>query len=169
MLLLAQQSSTLADLPQTRELVKKGQYEEALLQATEAVQGNVYGEEWRVLKADLELQLGRYPEARETCTTALEKYTYSIRLRWRLRDAARYGGDPELAEAQMAEIMRLVEAAAWRFTDADNLLTLGHIALEMGADAKEIQDAFFSRARRNNPRRPEPVLAIGNLALAKWD
>lgn len=166
---LARISAHAADLPQTRELVKQGKYEQALQQATEAVEGNVYGEEWRVLKADLELLLGRYAEARETCTTALEKYTYSIRLHQRLRDAARFGGDTELAEAQATEITRLVESSPWRFTDAENLLTLGQIALELGADAKEIQDAFFVRARRNNPRRPEPVLAIGNLALAKRD
>jgi tetratricopeptide (TPR) repeat protein len=161
--------SQAADLPQTRELVKRGQYEEALQQATEAVEGAVTGEEWRVLKADLELLLGRYTAARETCTEALQRYTYSIRLHHRLRDAARFSGDQELADAQATEITRLVESSPWRFTDADNLLTLGHIALEMGADAKEIQDAFFTRARRNNPRRPEPLLAIGNLALEKRD
>lgn len=158
-----------ADLPATREMFTAGQYEDALASATEAVEGGAYGEDWRVLKADLELLLGRYSAARETCTTGLERYAFSIRLHWRLRDAARFCGDDAAADAELDAITQLVESSAWRFTDADNLLVLGEAALELGADAKEVQDAFFSRARRNNPRRPEPLLALGNLALAKRD
>ncbi|REJ79802.1 MAG: hypothetical protein DWQ29_14520 [Planctomycetota bacterium] len=161
--------SPAADINEPRRLAASGDYEEALELVTKAIEDNVYGEDWRVLKAELEMTLGRYPTARATLESAVEKYAWSIRLRWQLRDAARFTGDPELAEAQSAAITQLVEASPWRFTDADNLITLGWIALEIGADAREVQEAFFKRAERNNPRHAEPILALANLALEKRD
>lgn len=166
---LAPQAGGSADLPEARALAGSGEYEEALRLATEAVEANTYGEDWRILKADLELLLGRYEAARVTCIEALQKYTFSVRLHWRLREAHRFCGHAELAADQMKEITRLVESSPWRFTDSDNLLMLGEIALDAGADAREVQEAFFQRARRTNPRRPEPLLALANLALDKRD
>jgi tetratricopeptide (TPR) repeat protein len=157
------------DLEEARALAAAGKYEEALEQATQAVTDRLYGDTWHILKADMELALGRYADARATIEAALERYSWSIRLRWRLRTAARFTGDTELAAAQTDEIARLVDSSPWRFTDADNLITLGEIALAMGADAKDVQDAFFQRAKRNNPLRPEPQIALGMLALDKRD
>ena len=162
-------SASAADISEPRASAAAGDYETALQQVNQAIEDNVYGENWRVLKADLLLTLGRYDEARATLETAIEKYAWSIRLRWRLRDAARFTGDPELADAQTTAIAQLVESSPWRFTDADNLITLGWIALDMGADAREVQEAFFKRAERNNPRRAEPIIALANLALEKRD
>lgn len=157
------------DLDETRKLAAAGKYEEALAQATQAVTDRLYGDAWHILKADMELMLGRYADAKATIEAALERYAWSIRLRWRLRTAARFAGDADLAAAQTDEIARLVDSSPWRFTDAENLITLGEIALAMGADAKDVQDAFFQRAKRNNPLRPEPQIALGMLALDKRD
>lgn len=158
-----------ADLDEAQKLAASGQYEEALAQAAQAIDDRAYGEGWHLLKADMELTLGRYQDAKATITTALERYSWSVRLRARLREAARFTGDDELAEQQISEISKLVEASPWRYTDADNLITLGSISLELGADAREVQDAFFRRARQNNPLRAEPRLALGRLALDKHD
>ncbi len=156
-------------IDEARALAAAGKYEDALQQATQAVNDRLYGDAWHLLKADMELIVGRYADARATIEAALERYSWSIRLRWRLRTAARFTGDADLAAAQSDEIARLVESSAWRFTDADNLITLGEIALAMGADAKDVQDAFFQRAKRNSPLRAEPQIALGMLALDKRD
>jgi tetratricopeptide (TPR) repeat protein len=148
----------------------KGEYEECLKVCQGAIDAGAYGEGWRLLKAEVELATGKYQAARDTLTAAIETYTWSVKLRIRLREALRYtGATAEQVAALEAEIAQLVEASPWRYTDAENLVLLGQLALEMGADAKEVQDSFLQRARRNNPVHRLPRLALGRLALEKRD
>ena len=148
---------------------RSGQYEEALAIATEATQGNVYFDNWHLLKARLELDLGRWTEARATLESALERHNWSIQLRWLAREAYRRTDDDEAAERMLTEILKLAEASPWRFTDPRNLVILGEVAISMGADAKEVLEAFFDRAQKANAGTREPVKAIGRLALNKDD
>ena len=158
-----------ADINEARELALTGQYEDALQTATEAVEGNIYGEDWWLLKAEMEQMLGRYADAATTLEAGLQKYAWSIRLRASLRDAARFSGNTELADAQVPAIVAAVEASPWRYSDAESLLTLGRLALEAGSDAKDVQTTFFKRAQRNFPRNPGGSIALGELALEKRD
>jgi len=158
-----------ADFNEARALATTGKYEDALQAATDAVNANVFGEDWWLLKADMESTLGRYSDARDTLLAGLVKYEWSIRLRMRLRDAARFAGDADLAAEQLTAITAQVRSNAWRYSDAESLLTLGWLTLELGEDAKAVQDTFFKRAQRNYPRNPAGVLAYGELALTKRD
>jgi tetratricopeptide (TPR) repeat protein len=158
-----------ADLDECRAMMLRGEYEECLKTTTQAIEDGVYGEAWRLLKAEAELILGRYDDALDTLQTAMERYAWSIRLRVLAIEACRYAGQPELVENLAEEVTRLAQATPWRYTDAENLVTLGRFLLDQGADAKEVQGAFFQRAKRNNPLSRTPVLALGNLALSKRD
>jgi len=158
-----------ADFNAARALATTGKYEDALQAAADAINANTYGEDWWLLKAEMESTLGRYSDARDTLLAGLVKYDWSIRLRYRLRDAARFAGDAELAAEQFPAITRQVRSNAWRYSDAESLLTLGWLTLELGEDAKAVQDTFFKRAQRNYPRNPAGVLAYGELALTKRD
>lgn len=166
---LAARSLPAADINEARKLATTGRYEAALQAANDAVAANTYGEDWWLLKAEMESTFGRYADAKATLQAGLVKYEWSIRLRVKLRDAARFAGDADLAAAQLPAITRQVNANAWRYSDADSLLTLGWLALEMGDDAKAVQDTFFKRARRNYPRNLAAALAAGELALVKRD
>jgi tetratricopeptide (TPR) repeat protein len=157
------------DLEHARQLFRQGRHEDALKIATEATRGNVYFDGWHLLKADIELTLGRWQDARATLEQALQRHTWSIQLRWLAREAYRRTGDDKAAERMQVEILRLAEASPWRFTDPRNLVVLGEVALDMGADAKEVLEAFFERAEKSNAGAREPVKAIGNLALSKND
>ncbi|MFO1096362.1 MAG: hypothetical protein U0992_24115, partial [Planctomycetaceae bacterium] len=88
-----------ADIDEARRLAMTGEYDAALQTAAEAVAANSYGEDWWLLKAEMEQTLGRYADAKDTLVAALEKYQWSIRVRARLRDASRFAGDDELAAA----------------------------------------------------------------------
>lgn len=167
--LFAARNLPAADIAEARALATTGEYQAALQAAEEAVAANTFGEDWWLLKAEMELTLGRYTDAKATLTAALDKYPWSIRIRARLREAARFAGDDALAAAQVPEILKQVDASAWRYSDADSLVTLGWLTLEMGADAKTVQDTFFQRAQRNYPRHAGAALALGELALAKRD
>ncbi|MBX3437068.1 MAG: hypothetical protein KF861_06230, partial [Planctomycetaceae bacterium] len=78
-----------ADLEKAHRLASAGQYEDALHETDAALQGNVYFDRWHLLKAEMELTLGRWDDARATVEQGLSRHTFSIRLRWLARDAFR--------------------------------------------------------------------------------
>ncbi len=161
------QSASPAEIEQSRELAATGQYEGCLEAIGEST--SVYLEAWPVLKAEVEMTLGRWGDAKATLDEALKRHNWSIRLHWMARDAARRTGDEAGAKQHLADIGRLVDTAPWRFTDASNLVTVGEVLLEAGYDPKDVLASFFERAQRSNPGHREPVLAIGRLALKKRD
>lgn len=158
-----------ADIDECRQLLLTGRYEQCVTTTSAAIEEGVYGESWHLVKAQAQMHLGRYSDAHDTVTLALQRYGWSVRLRWVGMKACRYLNQPEQVEAYVAEIAQLVQASPWRYTDAENLVALGEFILEQGADAKEAQDAFFTRAKRNNPLHRAPVIALGELALSKRD
>lgn len=158
-----------ADIDECRKLLLRGKYQECLAATSEAIEKGVYGESWHLVKADAEFQTGQYEESLATIQKALERYGWSVRLRWTGIQASRYLNNEEQVDKFVAEIAQLVQSSPWRYTDAENLVTLGEFIIEQGADAKEAQDAFYTRSRRNNPVHRRPVLALGNLALDKRD
>ncbi len=151
------------------EMLHAGRYEECLAATTEAIANRSYGEEWPILKAECELTLGKYPEALQTIAAGIERYSWSVRLRLLEYKGALANGKRDQAAMALVETERLVSSAAWRYTDADDLVALGEIALLLGADAKAVQEGFFERARRNYPNYPDGFLAAGRLALKKGD
>lgn len=162
-------STLAADINECRELLLTGKYEECLATTAETIENGVYGESWHLVKAEAEFLLGRHTDSMATIQSALERYGWSVRLRWMGIRVGRCLNQTEQVEQFVAEIAQLVQSSPWRYTDAENLVTLGEFVLEQGADAKQAQDAFFSRARRNNPLNRVPIIALGELALAKRD
>ncbi len=158
-----------ADLAQVQRLADSGQYEEALQQAATALEGNIYNDRWHLLKAKMELTLGRRQAARDTLEKGLRRHASSIKLRWLAREAYRRMGDGESAERMLGEILKRAEAAPWRYSDAENLVVLGKAALAIGLDPKDVLKAFFERAQRASVVSKSPALAIGQLALDKHD
>ena len=158
-----------AEIDDCRDLFLHGEYDECLERTAAAIEKGVYGEAWHQLKAQAEFELGRYAEAMQTLRGALERYTWSVRLRWLALQCCRYVGESDQTVVYADEIAQLVKSTPWRYTDAENLVMLGRFALAHGADAKDVQETFFQRAKRNNPLHRAPVLALGKLALEKHD
>ncbi|MEZ6051902.1 MAG: tetratricopeptide repeat protein [Planctomycetaceae bacterium] len=158
-----------ADLAKAQRLAESGQYEEALQEAATALEGNIYYDRWHVLKAEMELMLGRWSEARATIEAGLSKHKNSIRLRWLGREAFRRTNDPEAADRMQAEILKEAEAAPWRYSDADNLVVLGNAALVLGVDPKDVLESLFERAEKAAAGSKAPPRAMGQLALDKHD
>lgn len=152
-----------------QNMLRTGKYAECLAATTKAIEEKSYGEEWPILKAQAELALGRYPESLATIAAGIERYNWSVRLRALQYQAALANGQKELAVEATVKTEELASSAAWRYTDADDLVALGEIALALGADAKAVQEGFFERARRNYPNRPDGFVAAARLALAKGD
>lgn len=152
-----------------QQMLVSGKYEDCLNVTTKAVAERSYGEEWPILKIQAELALGRYPEALDSVAAGIERYSWSVRLRQLEYECALANGRKEQAAKALVEVERLVSSAPWRYTDADDLVALGQIALALGADAKNVQEGFFERARKNYSSRPDGFVAAGRLALDKGD
>ena len=152
-----------------QEMLRSGRYEECLKATTDAITNRSYGEEWPILKTECELALGKYPETLETVAGGIERYSWSVRLRLLEYKCALANGKRDQAAAALVATEKLVSSASWRYTDADDLVALGEMALALGADAKAVQEGFFERARKNYATRPDGFLAAGRLALKKGD
>ncbi len=154
---------------QCQQLLATGKYEDGLKVATVAIENRSYGEEWPILKTRAELALGKYPETLKTISEGLERYSWSVRLRQLQHECALANGERALAADALTEVEKLVSSASWRYTDADDLVALGQVALALRADAKDVQEGFFERARKNYATRPDGFLAAGRLAIDKGD
>lgn len=161
--------SNAATISECQQLLVTGKYEECVTATAEAIERRSYGEEWPMLKARAEIQLGRYQHADNTITAGLERYSWSIRLRMLAHSNCQVLGDHEKAERLIDEINQLATAAPWRYTDADDLVALGKAATIMGADPKDILEGFYERARRNYGARPDGYVAAAELAHSKGD
>jgi tetratricopeptide (TPR) repeat protein len=168
-LVLSARGANAADLDDAQSQILRGEYDACISAATEAMAEGVYGDAWYLLKAEAELATGRYADALATTDAGLAQYAWSIKLRMHRREALRFCGRADEVEALEAEVAALVQEQSWRYTDGESLVLLGRLALDLGADAKQVQDGFFQRARRNNPAHRLPRLALGELALDKRD
>ncbi|MFN9719323.1 MAG: tetratricopeptide repeat protein, partial [Planctomycetota bacterium] len=168
--LMVRDSSLFAEtVAECQAFLNSGRYEDCLAATTTAIEARSYGEEWPILKAQAEIALGKYPEALQTIEAGIQRYNWSVRLRQMEFEAALANGKREQAADALAEIEKLVSASSWRYTDADDMASLGAAALALGVDAKAVQEGFYERARRNYPTRPEGFVAAGRLALEKGD
>ncbi|MCH7687141.1 MAG: tetratricopeptide repeat protein, partial [Planctomycetes bacterium] len=158
-----------AELDDCRKLLKSGKYTDCIRETAAAIKKRQWGEDWSVIKAEAEQIIGDYEASHLTVETGLKRYSSSIRLRMTGRQACLLLGDSEQAGKYLHEIERLASNAPWRYTDVEDLVTLGRAALVIGADARDVLDGFFDRARKRAPNHRLPYLAIGTLALEKHD
>jgi tetratricopeptide (TPR) repeat protein len=174
-------SATLAaaDIGETIVAHRGGKYEEAIKQASEAIEGKATddedtedesaSEEWHLVKIDAELALGRYADAKTSLAAALEQYPTSIRLRWVGRTVHRMNGDPDRADEVVAEIGEFLDNARFRYRDAANQIVVGRYALDRGEDARQVLREIYQKVQRAAPSLPQGFIAAGDLALVKND
>lgn len=158
-----------ATINECKDLLRTGQYEACLDATTEAVERRSYGEDWPMLKAEAEMQLGRYLQAQETINLGIQRYAWSIRLRMKEYHLRAIIGGQEKRQQRLDEIAQLASDSPWRYTDADDLVALGETSIALGADPKDVLEGFYNRARRNYKTRPDGFLAAGQLAFDKGD
>lgn len=162
-------SAAAIDLQQCETLLRSGRLEECHAAASTAIKEGRYGEDWHLLKARVELQRGRYTQAKETLDVALTKYTWSIRLRLLAHTACQHTDQKAAAQEHLARIVKEAENTPWRFTGVDDLLVLGRAAELSGADARDVLTKYYDKARQQSPARREGWLACIRLSLEKQD
>ena len=150
-------------------MLLSGNYPACVKQASEMVQHRPASEDWQVLLSQALLASGKYTEAYNAMTNALEENSWSIRLQWQARQVFLCNGLTEAADQMTDRIVDRVNNQPSSFRDAESLVVVGQAALLKGLDPKRVLDSIFDPARKSDPSAREPYLASGELALAKHD
>lgn len=156
------------DLTGTYKLFDTGEYEKCI-QACEAGIQNAWRVDWRILKIQSEIKLGKFEEAGRSAVAALERHTGDIRVRWAARDAFRMLNQLKKADLMLVQIDQLVKNTPWRYSDAEDRIVLGKMMLEANADAKKVLELFFDAAKRVQPALVDNFIVAADLALSKND
>ncbi len=158
-----------ADLDEARSLFDKGDYDGCIALTKAEVERGIWHDGWSKLLMRSLIVKGQYAEAAEVYTKVAEKFSASLSLRMLAVESLRFSGKHAEARALILQIPVLVEAAPWRFTDRDNLVTLGNLFLSEGADPREVLRSYFDPTLKSDSKFVEAHLAIAQLALSKND
>ncbi len=164
-----------AELADVQKLLHAGKYEACLAATKSAIDEGAWDDTWWHMRIESFLALGQYPQALKALDDALDKHPTSLRLRVLGRQVCLHNADKQRAEKQRAteklvgEIEALANNTPWRYSDAANRVALGKTFLLKGGDARQVLELFYDPAKRSRPEYAETYLAMGELALAKYD
>lgn len=157
-----------ADLDETRALFLKGDYTGTIKACEQAIADDESSDDWRVLLARSFLALGRYTNAYSVVTTNLDRFPWSVKLRFLGHEVCRRNGQVDEAAQLLRQLADLGRSRMWAYQDAAQLTIMARAALLLGEEPKLVLKTF-DLARRRDPEVREPYLASGELALEKGD
>ncbi len=158
-----------AELAEAQQELLSGKYDKGIRIAEEGVKAEGGEEEWPLLLTRALMTVGRYSNALQVITPALDQFPFSIRIRLAAREAALYNNQATRAQELLEEVAQLANRRQWAYRDAPNLVALGRAALLLGTDPKKVLQNTFDRARKADPESREAQLASAELALDKND
>ncbi len=162
-------SGAAATLSETRELFRTGQYAKCAELSGEEIEKGSYSQEWRFLKLESEMALGRYADAAATLEEAKKISSSNMKFLWLERDVRRFNGESAKADEVLAEIGAKVERSSGTYRDLDTMIVIGKFFLEIGADPKQIRIDVYKQLQKRAPSFVGSYLASGELALSKND
>lgn len=162
-------TASAADLAEATQSFRTGKYAECIDFTTEIVSQNEYHEPAWMLKIQAEMETGKYAEAAKSLDAALAKLTYSVQLRWIGREVCRHTQQLERAAKFDEEIKALLVQSPWRYSDITNQLIVGRWMLSQRTDPKQVLTKIYNDAKKRMPSNVDIWLAIGDLALDKYD
>ena len=157
------------DADAARKLLLAGKYADAADVAGAAEKTQPETEDWPLLRIEALMAVGKYPEAKEALSAALERFPYAMRLRLAGYDVCRANGDTERAQAFKEEMDRFGGQRDWAYREPPDRVALGKAAILLGADPKRVTELFFDPVKKAAPEFADAYLANGELALAKHD
>lgn len=158
-----------ADLSDAYALFYQGDYSACAEMCKEEVQRGVWNDGWSRLLIESHFALGQYEEAKEVYDSVQLKFNSSLTLRILGIEAYRYCNDSAAARKLLEEIPEMVENASYRYTDRENRLALGRLAVSMGNDAREVLKSSYDVVLRSDPKFVDAHIAVGELGLEKAD
>jgi tetratricopeptide (TPR) repeat protein len=162
-------SARAADIADAQGMLRAGKYAAAIEESAKGVEAEPWREGWWLVKVRAELITGRYGDALKTVQAGLQRHADNVPLRLMNIEALRYNNRPDDAQAAIAAIKEQAEQSPWRFGDPTSRVAIGRAMLMNGADARQILENYYDKAKQDGPESAEPYLASGELALEKHD
>ncbi len=151
-------------------LLRAGDYTGALAAVSEAFKDPFNEQEaWYLIRLEVLLATGQYPEALQAAGEALNHDPRSVRLKWVAREVFLANGDTARAGSIPYEIRQLFMSRGRAYRDAASVVIYGRAMMELENDPKEVLDKVYAMAAKLDPTAREPLLAAGELALRKND
>ena len=126
-------------------------------------------EKWQLMVIESHMAKGEYERAYNALRSDPKKFAKSIRLRWVGAEACRFNNKLDEASQLLKEIAELASKSSLQYRDVPNQIVLAKYFSSLGADAKEVLNAFLNPLKKRYPGKPEILNAIGELALGKHD
>src|SRR4051812_24744822 len=162
-------SSARADVADATKQLWAGQYSQCIDSCRKAIDAKQTDENWWLLKIRAEMATGRYADALRTYQSGLVRLPQSLRLRLLGYDVLRMNDQPQQAQQLIEEFRQIGARDAWRFTSAPARVALGRALLLAGADARQILEQLYDRAKKDSPDIVDPYTAAADLAVQKND
>lgn len=157
------------ELSDAQKLFQTGKYAECEDACTKAIDSGERAAAWYVLKGRAELAIGKNEEALKTYQAGVDEHDTSMVIRLMGYDAYLANDKPDDADDELSIMKMMASIAPRQFEDTPSRIALGRALLKSGADAKQVLEQYFDKARKASPDAPEPYLATGELALEKKD
>ena len=153
------------------ELLRSGDYQTVIPLAAEALKDPSSNDQetWQLFQLSALMATGQYPEALKAADEALTQDPKSLRLLWAARDVFLANGETSRAAPIAAEIKNLMTTRGWAYREISSVIIYGRALLDLGTDPKAVLDQVYTAARKMDPASREPLLAAGDLALARND
>ena len=158
-----------SEMDDVRNQLLAGKYADVADVAAAAEKTEPEVEDWPLMRSEALMSVGKYPEAHEVISKALERFPYSLRLRLTGYDVFRANGDTGRAQALKEEMDRFGGQREWAYREPPDRVALGKAAILLGADPKRVMELFFDPVKKSAPTFPDTYLANGELALLKND
>jgi tetratricopeptide (TPR) repeat protein len=158
-----------ADLQETQQAFRQGDYEGVRDVAKAEVEKAVWNEGWPILLLEVYLTTGQYQEAVATYEATISRFSTSLRLRMLGAQAYRLTGNDKQARAELAVVPELIQRVPWRFTAKAELLALGEYYLAEGEDPKQVLELCYDKVIKDDPKFVPAHVAAARLAVSKRD
>lgn len=149
--------------------INRGEYPEAERQALSGLRSTREEAPWAEAAVTAMLAQGKDKEAAANAISWARYDRRGLRLRWLAVETAKRIGDEDTVQMILFEMNQRVSRSRSGFETAEDLVVIGKMALELGADAKLVMKNFFEPVREKSPAVRSLYLAAGELSVAKGD
>ena len=157
------------DPSKAQELIRTGNYAEAIEISKEQVEKKTWNEAWpRILASTLLIQ-GKPEEALRIYESSLERFSDSMRLRLLGYQIYLENNLPTKAQQQLDDLAALIQKSPWRYSTKSELIPLGEFFLLKNEDPKQVLKLCFDQPLKADPKNIEAHKAIAKMALDKSD
>jgi tetratricopeptide (TPR) repeat protein len=157
------------NLEPMHRVLATGRYDDVALICERAIRQGFKSPDWRLMRIQALMNLGREVEARDEVQLAVKTFPGHLTLLMLQHDNARRIGRKDIADEALKAVNDAARAQQPKDRKAADWVALGQAALALGADAKKVIQQYFQVAQKKDAKFEPAYLAEGHLALSKDD